>query len=193
MMGQKNFGESKFAWQTNRLIGDYKMTKPPKGKKHNQLVAENARKAVDDILAKVHQPDGYAKLSSYQRRFLLAAILGSIVPADLKVRDVEMQRLKTHLATKFHLTPELLEQALAAAQKGLSGEELTDVSKTLPELLSIEDRINLIALLWDVAMCDLELAPEEEKMVMRVADLAQVPRKHVVEQQQKVQRKGYAS
>ncbi len=169
------------------------MTNPPKGKKQTQRTAEEARKTVEDILAKVHVPDGYAKLTINQRRFMLAAILGSIVPADSKVRDVEMQRLKTHLALKFHFTPELLDQALAAAHKGLSGEDLADASKTLPELLSIDDRINLVGLLWDVALCDLELAPEEEQMVLKVADLAQVPRKHVIEQQAKVQRKGYAS
>jgi uncharacterized tellurite resistance protein B-like protein len=75
----------------------------------------------------------------------------------------------------------------------LTGDELTDASKTLTELLSVEDRVNLIGLLWDVALCDLELAPEEEAMVIKVADLADVPRKRVIEQQQKVQRKGYAS
>jgi uncharacterized tellurite resistance protein B-like protein len=169
------------------------MANPPKGKKLAQRTADEARKTVDDIIAKVHTPDGYAKLTINQRRFMLAAIVGSIVPADSKIRDVEMARLKNHLASKFHFTPELLDQALAAAQKGLSGEELADASKTLPELFSMDDRINLIGLLWDVALCDLELAPEEESMVMKVADFAQVPRKHVVEQQQKVQRKGYAS
>jgi uncharacterized tellurite resistance protein B-like protein len=169
------------------------MEKPPKGKKQAQLNALEARKTVDEILAKVHTPDGYARLTINQRRFMLAAILGSIVPADAKVREVEMHRLKMHLAAKFHFTPELLDQALSVAHKGLTGDELTDASKTLTELLSVEDRVNLIGLLWDVALCDLELAPEEEAMVIKVADLAEVPRKRVIEQQQKVQRKGYAS
>jgi uncharacterized tellurite resistance protein B-like protein len=169
------------------------MDKPPKGKKQAQLTALEARKTVDEIIAKVHAPDGYAKLTINQRRFMLAAILGSMVPADAKVREIEMQRLKMHLAAKFHFTPELLDQAMAVAHKGLTGDELTDASKTLSALLSVEDRVNLVGLLWDVALCDLELAPEEEAMVMKIADLAQVPRKRVVEQQQKIQRKGYAS
>jgi uncharacterized tellurite resistance protein B-like protein len=154
--------------------------------------ALNAKQHVDDIMAAVRKPDGYAKLSQAQRKLLLAAVLGSMVPADAKIKDVELQRVKTHLSTKYHLAPQLLDEALAIAIDGLSGLDVIHASKALTELLSIEDRINLIGLLWDVALCDLELAPEEEELVFKIADIAQVPRKKVIEQQARVSKKGYS-
>jgi uncharacterized tellurite resistance protein B-like protein len=47
--------------------------------------------------------------------------------------------------------------------------------------LGIEDRCTMIANLWELALCDDELHGFEEKMVYKVADLSDVPRKKVAE------------
>jgi uncharacterized tellurite resistance protein B-like protein len=157
-----------------------------------RALKDNAHQHVEEIMQAVAKPDGYARLTQTQRKFLLAAVLGSMVPADSKVKDVELQRIKTHLATKYFLAPQLLDEALVIAHEGLSGGGVEKAAKSIAELLNIDDRINLIGLLWDIALCDLELAQEEENLVYKVADLAQVPRKKVVEQQARVAKKGYS-
>jgi uncharacterized tellurite resistance protein B-like protein len=142
-----------------------------------------AQENIAQILTLVSIPGGYSKLSYSQRKFLLAAILGSVVPADKKIREVEMLRLQSHLKLKYSMSAESLKQALSFADQGLDNDQLQQMTKQLPELLSIEDRTNLIGMLWDIAMCDLNLHSAEETLVYKVADIAGVTRKRVVEQQ----------
>lgn len=47
----------------------------------------------------------------------------------------------------------------------------------------MRERERIVQLLWVVAMCDGELHPREEKMVLRVADALGVPRSTVARQQ----------
>lgn len=140
-----------------------------------------------DIMAKLVHPQGFSKLQPNQRKFLLAAVLGSIVPADGKIRDVEMKHLETHLKQKYNCAPETLKLALSYANTGLANEQLQKAASQLTELLSIEDRTSLIGLLWDIAICDNELHSNEETMIYKIADSAGVPRKRVAEQQARAQ------
>jgi uncharacterized tellurite resistance protein B-like protein len=142
-----------------------------------------ANETIAHILKLVATSGGYSKLSPPQRKFLLAAILGSVVPADHKVREVEMLRLQSHLKLKYGMSAESLKQALSFAGHGLDKDQLQQATKQLPELLSIEDRTNLIGLLWDIALCDHNLHGAEEALVYKIADIAGVTRKRVVEQQ----------
>lgn len=140
-----------------------------------------------EIMAKIDEPSGFAKLQPNQRKFLLAAVLGSIVFADGKIRDVEMQHLETHLIKKYRLNAETLRHSISYANTGLSAEHLQKASRQLTELLSIDDRISLVGLLWDIAISDNELHGNEESMIYKIADSSGVPRKRVIEQQARVQ------
>ena len=140
-----------------------------------------------EIMSKLDQPSGFAKLLPNQRKFLLAAVLGSIVPADGKIRDVEMQHLEAHLKQKYNCTPETLKLAMSYANTGLADKHLQKAARQLTELLSIEDRTALIGLLWDIAICDNELHKSEESLIYKIADAAEVPKKRVAEQQARMQ------
>jgi uncharacterized tellurite resistance protein B-like protein len=142
---------------------------------------------IADIMAKLDLPNGFSKLNSGHRKFLLAAIIGSVIPADGKIRDVEMKRLGEHLHYKYRLSEDALKLGVTYANSGLDPKALQKISKLLPELLSIEDRISLIGHLWDVALCDHELHSSEEKLIYVIADNAEVPRKRVIEQQSRAQ------
>jgi uncharacterized tellurite resistance protein B-like protein len=142
---------------------------------------------ITEIMSKLDQPNGFSKLQPNQRKFLLAAVLGSIVPADGKIRDVEMQHLEAHLKQKYSFNPETLKLAMSYANTGLAAEQLQKAARQLTELLSIEDRTSLIGLLWDIAICDDELHSKEETMIYNIADSSGVPRKRVVEQQARAQ------
>ena len=98
-----------------------------------------------------------------------------------------MQHLEAHLTQKYRLNPETLRLALSYANTGLSSTQLQKASNQLTELLSIEDRISLIGLLWDIAISDDELHGTEETMIYKIADSTGVPRKRVVEQQARAQ------
>jgi uncharacterized tellurite resistance protein B-like protein len=146
----------------------------------------NARTMIAQIIERIATPNGFAKLSPVQRKFLLAAILSSIVPADGKVREIEIDHLRQHLQHKYQLNAEQLREALAFAGHGLPGNQMQQAAKHLPDLLSIDDRASLIGMMWDIALSDKELHTSEEAMIYKFADDAGVARKKVVEQQARI-------
>ncbi len=138
---------------------------------------------ISQIVEKIATPNGFAKLSPSQRKYLLVAILGSIVPVDGKIRAVEVEHFESFLKTKYQLNNDSLKIALSFSNLGFDVEQLQEAARHLPELLSIEDRTNLVGLLWDIALCDQELHAKEDALIYKIADLAGVPRKRVAEQQ----------
>jgi uncharacterized tellurite resistance protein B-like protein len=148
-----------------------------------KIASTDARDIITQILGMIASPNGFARLTPPQRKFLLAAILGSIVPADGKVKPVEMELLEKHLTKKYGLTSSSLKSVLSFASTANQGDKLKDAARHLPDLLSIEDRTNLVGLLWDIALCDHELHANEDTLIYKIADQAGVPRKRVAEQQ----------
>ena len=151
----------------------------------NNYDAANAinQVAIAQIIEKISTPNGFARLTPQQRRLLLAAVLSSIVPADGLIHDVEIEHLEKHLNSKFQFSKEALRNALALAHQKATQSEIEILARHLPELLSIEDRTQLIGMLWDVALCDQDLHQSEENLIYKVADAAGVLRKRVVEQE----------
>jgi uncharacterized tellurite resistance protein B-like protein len=153
--------------------------------KHDEVASAAAKASIVKIVEQIAQPNGFAKLRPDQRKFLLAAILGTIIPADGKVREVEILHFESMLKQKYGLASEELKRGLAVAQFGLRDEHLKQMTGYLPDLLSIEDRTSLIGMLWDLALCDNELHSNEEKMILQVADKMGVTRKRAIEEQAK--------
>ena len=141
---------------------------------------------IEQIIERIAMPNGFAKLAPVQRKFLLAAILSSIVPADGKVREVEIDHLRQHLQTKYHLNADQLRETLAFAGHGMPGSQMQQAAKHLPDMLSIEDRTSLIGMMWDIALSDKELHSSEEAMIYKFADAAGVARRKVAEQQVRI-------
>ncbi len=135
------------------------------------------------ILGVTAKPDGYTKLSISQRRLLLAFVLAALVPADGKIRDVEMAQLTSVLKTRYAMTEADISEAIAYCYAESNHTILSAAAQQLVNLLSIEDRISLVGHLWDLAHCDQELHPAEETLIYQLADKFQVPRKRVIEQQ----------
>ncbi len=148
-----------------------------------QTAADISHIEISQITEKLAMPNGFAKLSSLQRRLLLAAVLSSIVPVDGHVRKVEIEQLEKQLRVKFQFTQAQLQTAMALASKQGSPTGVEILAKHLPELLSIEDRTQLIGMLWDLALCDHELHQREESLIYKLADASGVLRKRVAEQQ----------
>ena len=138
---------------------------------------------LQDIFNTIKQPAGYSRLTTVQRRQLVAAILASVIPSDGKVRDVEIKHFVSHLQQKYQFAVHDQKVALGFMRNGLTPEQLKLAAKLLQELLSADDRTKLIGLMWDVAMSDQELHSEEERLIYLVADLAGVARKRADEEQ----------
>jgi uncharacterized tellurite resistance protein B-like protein len=152
---------------------------------HQPVSDENrhaAKAHLDDILHVLSKPGGFAKLSTLQRKFLMGIVLATIVPADKRIRNIEMERLQILLKSSLHMNGPVALESLALAEGHTNLDAaLNTIGKSLPDLLGIEDRCALISHLWELALCDSELHDYEEQLVYKVADLSGVPRKKVAE------------
>ncbi len=146
-------------------------------------LAPHEGRALQDILNTVKLPSGFSRLSPMQRRALVAAILASVIPIDGRLRDVEVKHFIEHLQNKYQFTKDEQKIALSFLRNGLTAAQLNDAAKQLQDLLSHDDRAKLVGLMWDVALSDHELHPEEERLIHSVAGIAGVARKRVLEEQ----------
>ena len=135
------------------------------------------------ILSITQQYNGFAKLNSSQRRLLLAALLASVIPVDGRIHANEVGHFSDHLKKRYQFSDDMAKYALGLIKNTLSPEHLAQATKQLPEMLSMEDRVNLVGMLWDLALCDFELHSQEEALIYKIADQAGVPRKRVAEEQ----------
>ncbi len=140
------------------------------------------------ILDITKKPNGFSKLSSVQRRFLLAAVLASVIPADRRIHAKEVERYKSHLKIRYQFPEDALQNALSLISHVFSQAQLVQAAAVLPEILSIEDRVYFIWMMWDLALCDHMLHSSEEEIIYLVADRAGVPRKRVAEEQARAMR-----
>ena len=139
---------------------------------------------IESLAVKIRKPGGLSSLNFDERKFLLALLIAAVVPADSFVKLVELEKLNAILRNKYHVSGDTLQKTLLVARGSLlSSKKIQTFAKSIPELLSIEDRCTLIGQMWDVALCDQELHASEEALIFEVADAAGVPRKRVIEQQ----------
>ncbi len=152
---------------------------------HQPISDENRQSAkihLDEILLILGKPGGFAKLSTVQRKFLMGIVLAAIVPADKRIRNIELERLQILLRSSLHISGPVALESIALAEGQLDLDEAVQIiAKALQDLLGIEDRCTMIAHLWELALCDNELHSYEEHLVYKVADLSGVPRKKVAE------------
>lgn len=141
-----------------------------------------ASQRLDQIVALLQTPGGFSKLGINQRKFLFGFVLGAVVPADSRIRAVELEKLKVLLQSSLSLPPTLLDEAIALATTPDSGNtRLNAIATALQDLLGTEDRSAMIGHLWSLALSDSELHDTEERLIYQVADLAGIPRKKVAE------------
>ncbi len=158
------------------------MTEPLEG----QNGLSNAVAHLGEIVALLKEPSGFSRLTPEQRKFVLAIVIASIVPADGKIKPCELEKLQSLLNTRMQTRGQTLNDVLLLAQSGLGSNPAIGISAArLADLLGIEDRCALIGMLWDIALCDYELHAKEEQLIYDIADRAGVPRKRVAEQQAK--------
>ena len=152
---------------------------------HQPATDENRQSAkthLDEVLLILAKLGGYAKLSPTQRKFIVGITLDAIIPADKRIRNIELERLTLLLKSSMQINGSVVLESISFADgQHDNNEAITAIAKSLQDLLGIEDRCHLISNLWELALCDNELHSHEEQMVYKVADLSGVPRKKVVE------------
>lgn len=137
-----------------------------------------------NIGRKLKSPKGVASLSIEDRKFLFAVMIASVVPSDHKVKAVETEKLAAILKQKYGLQGETFTKAMIFARgEYASRADIKSLATQLEDLLSAEDRAELVGSMWDVALSDKELHQLEEQLIYSIAEAAGLPRKRIAEQQ----------
>ncbi|PCJ19933.1 MAG: hypothetical protein COB04_04925 [Gammaproteobacteria bacterium] len=105
-----------------------------------------------------------------------AALLFEISKADFDISEQEQAQIKTLLADQFSLSGSQLDELVALAQSEVrQSTSLYDFTTLINDEYSLDDKKQIIYLLWRVAYADNVLDKYEEAMIRKVAELIYVP------------------
>lgn len=105
-----------------------------------------------------------------------AALMFEVARADFAVEAIEQETVATLLKGQFNLsTDEVSTITEAAVEQADAATCLFEFTRTLNELASAEQKRDLLAMMWQVAMADDALNRYEEHVIRKVADLLYVP------------------
>lgn len=116
--------------------------------------------------------DAYAQPDVDEHRLAAAVLLLEVARADYEHQGAERAALRAGLARDFAVPDAaldaLLEQAELRAKQSVS---LFDFVQTLNRALAVEQKRDLMRLLWQVAHADGRVDAHEEHLLRRLADL----------------------
>ena len=105
-----------------------------------------------------------------------AALMFEVVRADFTVETTEQDAVTSLLTAQFNLSADEVSTITEAAiEQADAATCLFEFTRTLNELASAEQKRNLLAMMWRVAMADNALSRYEEHVIRKVADLLYVP------------------
>ena len=105
-----------------------------------------------------------------------AALMFEVARADFSVETTEQDAVTSLLTAQFNLSADEVSTITeAAAEQADAATCLFEFTRTLNELASAEQKRNLLAMMWRVAMADNALSRYEEHVIRKVADLLYVP------------------
>lgn len=101
-----------------------------------------------------------------------AVLLCEVMRADSIFTEQEQDELSAILIKQFNLTKQevgaILEQAFELSE---NANDFYQFTSKLNKHLSLDERIKIVTLLWQVAFADGELANIEEHIIRKIADL----------------------
>jgi uncharacterized tellurite resistance protein B-like protein len=105
-----------------------------------------------------------------------AALMFEVARADFTVETTEQDAVTSLLTAQFNLSADEVSTITeAAVEQADAATCLFEFTRTLNELASTEQKRNLLAMMWRVAMADNDLSRYEEHVIRKVADLLYVP------------------
>ena len=105
-----------------------------------------------------------------------AALMFEVARADFSVETTEQDAVTSLLTAQFSLSADEVSTITeAAVDQADAATCLFGFTRTLNELASAEQKRDLLAMMWRVAMADNELSRYEEHVIRKVADLLYVP------------------
>ena len=119
-----------------------------------------------------------------------AALLFEIARADLHISDIEKEKISAALTRHFNLSHELLGQIIQQAEMEVEQAiSLHQFTKLIHDNYSLDEKKEIIYLLWVVAYSDEELDMYEESLIRKIADLLYIPHQDFIKAKLRAQNK----
>lgn len=110
------------------------------------------------------------------KQLAVAALLVEVARADHHIGQQELDHLPLLLQAKFQLTAEQLNDLIEIAQEqSADATSLHQFTQWINRECTDEEKLQLLAAMWQVAYIDGELDKYEEYVIRKVADLIYVP------------------
>ncbi|MGZ5919772.1 MAG: tellurite resistance TerB family protein [Hyphomicrobium sp.] len=106
----------------------------------------------------------------------VAALLIEAARMDEHFDAVERSTIERLLAERFGLTPEAVSKLVEAAEQRVRDTaQYFPFTREISKRLSMEQRVGIIEMLWEVAYADGVLDPHEDMLLRQIAGLIHVP------------------
>jgi uncharacterized tellurite resistance protein B-like protein len=122
------------------------------------------------------QPDNKPFSTNRPLELASAALMLEVGRADFSLQPAELDVIRDLLAHYFDLTSD--EVSLLSEEAGERADAATclfEFTRVVNDTASIEQKRELIGLMWRVAMADQTLSQYEEHVIRKVADLLYLP------------------
>jgi len=133
-------------------------------------------KTIASLLEKLGEPANDPKLGDNDLNIASAALLVHAMAVDGTISEPETERLHTIIADHLALTPTQVNRLLIEAER--QEREAIDIyrfTSILRDRLTLEQKRDIIALMWRVVFADGKLDALEDNLIWRTAELLAVP------------------
>jgi len=109
-------------------------------------------------------------------RMATVALLLEVAKADEKITDEEREAIQRIIRDHYSLSAAQARELADAAEKQVDhATSLYPFTRLITSECSMEDRISIVRMLWEVTCADGHIDKHEEYLIRKVADLLYVP------------------
>lgn len=114
-------------------------------------------------------------------RMATAVLLMEVAQADGEIQDKEREAVRRIIENYCGISPEQARELVAVAEcQADAATSLYPFTRLITSECSMEDRIKIVRMLWEVSCADGRIDKHEEYLVRKVADLLYVPHSQFV-------------
>jgi uncharacterized tellurite resistance protein B-like protein len=144
-------------------------------------------KAIQDYFRGRIEPDSSAGSHQHGLHLATAALLFEMLRADDEEHPKERRVLEKALQERFALTEtETRELAALADREALEAVSLYQFTSLISQHFTLEQKRQVVEMLWQVAFADGHLDPYEEALVRKIADLIHVSHRDFIQSKHRV-------
>ena len=132
---------------------------------------------IQTLLKRYKQAPAAVQRDSEQAlRMATAALLMEVARADHDIKDEEREAVRRIIENYYSVSPEQARELAAAAESHADdATSLFPFTRLITSECSMEDRVRIVRMLWEVSCADGHIDAHEEHLVRKVADLLYVP------------------